>query len=303
MNRLSSFVLPLPDPGELRSSKEIAFFGTVECSVEAGLFCEELCKLSEQSTRKSIYEFRRCCTHNHFSESAFLSLLQFLQKAQPLEGETVIVLGGQWKSSQFWLLKELYPTIQFDLWRCELTDREELPPQCRTRYGFPRSQSYSNETIHFFSNFRSEKTGGLMDDLHIQIKLVQSLGPKTVSVRFRPPLHKDCYTDSIEYLSGEMQTICYESPSSTATRIFARNENGFKLTKYNLLHFEEIMNHYNTELRTTTHWVYNGVENSFDNCYRNLILNDLLGKNCHHKEVRKLWERIVFVCRSPIPKL
>lgn len=286
--------MPLPDPGSLHCSKEITFFDNVALKPNPEVFTTASVLFSETSLRKSLQEFRIYCNHENNLESDFLSLLQYLCQVSPSQNEIVVVLGGTWRVPQFELLNEFFPNITFHLWSCTIIGNQTTET-IRKKYGFPSALSYSGETIHLFSNIQSENSM-----LAIQTKLIKDLKPKTSSLYFQPPHSYYKASSCIEYFDGEMHPICYGKPFCTAVRLLLKD---YTLKQYNLLAYEEMLNYYNTELRSTNRWLYKEVLRSFDDCYRNSILWGLLGPGAHYKQVRQLWHRILFVCRNSTPKL
>ena len=331
-NSVPSFMLPLPSPGQLHCSKELAFFANVSIENDTtNSFEENLCLVTQQSKKKSFKPYREYCMHENESESSFLSLLQYLQQTNLIgtmsSGQTnyLLLIGGTWRAAQFLLLEELCPNLEVHLWSSKIENSTQLPSFVKRKYGFPSQNTYKDiYPVHVFSELRSYASASIMPDLNAQKTIIDNCHPLTASLRFRPPFRKDFGQDNLAYFDGEMRTICYGGPSNITTRIFLRRQliNGdgetspsivrraalqeeieaYPKKTYALFDFEQILNHYNTEVRSIKRWNYNNFKGSFDDCYRTFILESVLDTD-DLEEITVFWDRIVNACRGLSPKL
>lgn len=299
MALFAGFLLPLPQADDLRSSKEMAFFENIRpCLDESLFFDKDLTVLTENYKRKPFFMHREYTGTKNENESSFLSLLQYLSKIQVLEGDVLVIVGGTWNYRQLRLINELYPGLEFNLWSCKVSDLgfdARLSFNVEKKYGFPTKDTYSDSSrVHVFSEFRSNQSSNILKDLETQMAVVEACGPLTASVRFRPPFCKNSDVREITYFDGEVTTIPYSCPSGTAVRIFLeRTPDGqFKKANYDVFEFDQILNHYNTEVRSLRVWQYKEKRMSFDDCYKAAIIDEIQ-KN-HSFE--KLWNDISNAC-------
>lgn len=311
VGNLPSYPLPECDSrGSLKNSREISFFATDSHEQLAKTWSESLTCISEETPEKGFDLYRRLPTPFDEECSSFYTLLRFLCECKIRASETLVVIGGIWRSAQFALIEELFPDIEINLWLVRIDDVSKLPNKVKKRTGFPTKTTYpSFMSIVLFSDFRSIQFSNIVYDVEFQQKIVDTCVPRVASVRLRPPLRRNSSSDYITFLKGRITTTCCSSSTDIATRVYVtREENyiegkGFERENYSLCKYEEKMNHYNTEVRSCYQYDIKCVRKSFDAAYQDFICYLYLGKSAHPNEVGLLRERIRFVSIDLSPKL
>lgn len=300
----------LPQADSLKNSRELSFFSNDYEPPDAETWTPLLTEINEATPQKEFDLYRRYSAIPDEECSAFYSLLRFLYEAKASPGETLILIGGNWRSSQFEFLEELFPGVTVNLWLARVVDLHNLPRSVQKRTGFPSAATYAGyESLLLFSDFRSNHFSNIMYDLEFQQKVVDTCVPRAASVRFRPPLRRNFYSQEVTFLEGRVTTNCCTLATDIATRVYVtRDEHytegvGFRRRIYNLKEYEEKMNHYNSEVRSCYKYDYRGVRKDFDDAYQDFICELHLGQNAFYKEISHLKMRIRFVCTDLSPKL
>lgn len=300
----------LPQADSLKNSREMSFFSNDYTQPDAECWSPSLTEINAETPQKEFDLHRRYGIIADEECSTFYSLLRFLCEAKATPGETLVIIGGNWRSAQFELLEELFPRVTVNLWLARIIDPSNLSSNVKKRTGFPSPATYrSYESLLLFSDFRSSHFSNIMYDFDFQQKVVDTCVPRAASVRFRPPLRRNFSSNEITFLEGRMTTNCCALATDIASRVYVtRDEHyvegvGFRRQTYNLKQYEEKMNHYNSEVRSCYKYDYRGVRKDFDDAYQDFICELHLGASAFYKEISHLKMRIRFVCVDLSPKL
>lgn len=256
---------------------------------------ESLTIIQHDSSKKEFAQLDRkyCCSDNE-NISVFVSLLQFLSDQELSNNSLLVTVGHQFGQRQLLLVRELFGISQIDCWKvCNSYIDKENGITCHV--GFPTPWTYKDREIFLFSNMYSSTGMMIIQDMAIQKSVYDNLRPKKASIRFRPPFQRNVNFGNFHFLDGDLKTVCYGTPSSTATRLIVgpHIEEKAKQIEYKLSDYEAKINYYNTEIRTSD-FLLDGEKLSFDDCYFEQIVK-CIPTSMDKNELKKKIQSVSFI--------